>query len=156
MNLITKELDSLNWKILIELQKNARISYTDLGKIIGLTAPAVAERIEKLEAAGIIKGYRAEVDIEKLGFPIRVIMNFTIDRGKEKAFTELLKSMPEVYECNRITGNYCMSIKMAVRHSSEIDDIVIRFRDYGTSATEIILSTPIENKVFENCQGGAR
>lgn len=154
MSLITKELDSLNWKILVELQKNARISYTDLGKTIGLTAPAIAERIEKLEEAGIIKGYRADIDIEKLGFPIRVIMCFTIDRGKEKAFTELLRSMPEVYECSRITGSYCMVIKLAVRHSSEIDDIIVRFKSYGTSTTEIVLSTPIENKIFENPPSG--
>ena len=150
MGLISKELDSLHWKILIELQKNARISYTDLGKKVGLSAPAIAERIEKLEEAGIIKGYKAEVDIEKLGYPIRAIMCFTIDRGKEKAFTEYLKKMPEVYECTRITGNYCMVIKLAIHHSSELDDIIVRFKEFGTSTTEIVLSIPIENKIFEN------
>lgn len=150
MGLLSKELDSLNWKILVELQKNARISYTDLGKKIGLTAPAVAERIAKLEKAGIIKGYTAEVDIEKLGYPIRAIMCFTIDNGKEKVFTEVLKETPEVYECSRITGNYCMMIKLAVKHSSELDEIIRRYKAYGNSITEIVLSTPIERKVIES------
>jgi Lrp/AsnC family leucine-responsive transcriptional regulator len=103
-----------------------------------------------LEDAGVIKGYKAEIDIEKLGYPIRAIMCFTIDRGKEKAFTKHLKEMPEVYECTRITGNYCMVIKLAIHHSSELDDIIVRFKEFGTSTTEIVLSVPIENKIFEN------
>jgi Lrp/AsnC family leucine-responsive transcriptional regulator len=150
MSLFSKELDALNWKILIELQKNARISYTELGKKIGLTPPAVADRIAKLEEVQIIKGYKAEIDIEKLGYPIRAIMCFTINNGKEKVFTDVLKNTPEVYECSRITGNYCMVIKLAVKHSSELDEIIRRFKEYGNSTTEVVLSTPIENKVFEN------
>ena len=150
MSLLSKELDSLNWKILIELQKNARASYTEIGKKIGLTAPAIAERIAKLEEAGIIKGYRTDIDIEKLGYPIRAVMCFTIDNGKQKAFTELLKKTPEVYECNCITGNYCMIIKLAVKHSSDLDEIIRRFKEYGNSTTEIVLSTPIEGKVMES------
>src|SRR6056297_1769747 len=97
-------MDGFDQKILMELQQNARISYTELGKQIGLSGPAVKERVLKLEENGFIEGYRAKLNLSKLGYTLMVIINFKMNPGNIKAFIDKLKKMPEVVECNRITG----------------------------------------------------
>ena len=149
MSIDNKLLDDLNWKILSELQKNARISYTDLGKKIGLTGPAVSERILKMENAGIIKGYRSIINLEKIGYSLTAIINFKINPGNLERFIIYLKSVPEVFECIRITGSESMLIKAAIKQPVDLEKLVNNFIEYGTPTTSIILSTPIEYRVFE-------
>ena len=143
-----KELDKLDWKILTEMQKNARISFSDLGKAIGLTAPAVTERIHKLEEAGIINGYHANVNIEKLGYPIRAIIHMKLVSGKFEDIMRHLNNIPQIYECNHITGNDCFMMKIAIRQTAELEIILNGLKDFGGTSTSIVLSTPIERKVF--------
>ena len=149
MSIDNKLLDDLNWKILAELQRNARISYTDLGKKIGLTGPAVSERILKMEDAGIIKGYRSVIDLEKIGYSLTAIINFKINPGNLERFINYLKSVHEVFECIRITGSESMLIKAAIKQPVDLEKLVNNFIEYGTPTTSIILSTPIEYRVFE-------
>jgi len=145
----TKILDSLSWKILVELQKNARISYKEIGEKIGLTGPAVAERILKLEEKGIIKGYAAKIDLQKLGYSLTAIVNFKFYPGNLDRFLKHLKSIPEVFECNRITGSDSMVIKVAIKEPKHLETLVNGFIEFGTPTTSIVLSTPIESRIFE-------
>jgi len=143
-----KVLDNLNWKILVELQKNARISYKEIGDKIGLTGPAVAERILKLEERGIIKGYATIIDLSKLGYSLTAIVNFKFYPGNLDRFLNHLHSIPEVFECNRITGSDSMIIKVAIKEPKHLEKLVNGFIEFGTPTTSIVLSTPIEHRIF--------
>ena len=145
----TKMLDKLSWKILVELQKNARTSYKEIGDKIGLTGPAVAERIQKLEEKGIIKGYSTIIDLSKIGYSLTAIVNFRFHPGNLDRFLNHLKSIPEVYECSRITGTDSMVIKVAIKEPKHLEKLVNGFIEFGTPTTSIVLSTPIENRIFE-------
>jgi Lrp/AsnC family leucine-responsive transcriptional regulator len=141
-------LDNLSWKIIVELQKNARISYKKIGDKIGLTGPAVAERIQKLEEKGIIKGYTTNLDLSKLGYSLTAIVNFRFHPGNLDRFLNHLKSIPEVFECNRITGSDSMVIKVAIKEPKHLEKLINGFIKFGTPTTSIVLSTPIENRIF--------
>ncbi|HUS85921.1 MAG TPA: Lrp/AsnC family transcriptional regulator [Bacteroidales bacterium] len=148
---MTKEsliLDNLNWKILEELQVNARISYSEIGRKIGLTGPAVAERVQKLEDAGIIMGYRADINLYRIGYSLTAIINVRINAGSIHSFLKYLKSVKEVYECNRVTGSSSMVIKVAIREPVELEKLVNSIIEYGSPTTSIVLSTPIGHRVF--------
>lgn len=144
-----KVYDLYNRKILLELQKNARISYTELGKKIGLTGPAVKERVQKLEESGVIKGYRAKLDLEKIGYSLTAIIHFKMNPGSIHQFIEQLRAMPEIIEVNRITGGDNMVIKVALSESSHLEKLINRFIEYGVPNTSIVLSTPIEDRILE-------
>jgi len=144
-----KIIDAYNRKILMELQENARISYTELGKKVGLTGPAVKERVHKLEEQGVIKGYRAKIDLEKIGYSLMAIIHFKMSPGSIYKFIEQLRTMPEIIEVNRITGGDNMVIKVALSESSHLERLINRFIEYGVPNTSIVLSTPIEDRILE-------
>ena len=142
-------MDLYNKKILFELQRNARISYTELGNKIGLSGPAVKERVLKMEESGIIKGYKARLDMTKLGYSLTAIINFKMNPGNMQRFIDKLIDMPQVIECNRITGGDNMVIKVALKDTSELERLINTLIEYGVPTTSIILSTPIEDRVIE-------
>jgi Lrp/AsnC family leucine-responsive transcriptional regulator len=142
-------MDLYNRKILMELQKNARISYKELGNKIGLSSPAVKERVQKMEDSGIIKGYSAKLDLDKLGYSLTAIINFKMNPGNIQHFIDKLKCMPEVLECNRITGGDNMIIKVAMKEAGELERLINQFIEYGVPTTSIILSSPIENRIIK-------
>src|SRR6056297_3534925 len=145
----SKLIDRYNRKILLELQYNGRISYTELGKKVGLTGPAVKERVHKLEEAGVIKGYRVRLDLSKLGYTMTAIINFKMNPGSIKRFIDDLAKIPEVIEVNRITGSDNMIIKVALKETRHLEKLINRFIEYGVPTTSIVLSTPIEDKVID-------
>src|SRR3712207_257905 len=107
-------LDEVSWAILCALQENARLSYSELGRRVGLTPPAVAERVKRLEEAGIITGYRAELDLSKLGLFLTVIIRLA-PRGRPSGeLGARLAVLPEVLECHHVTGEDCFVMKVAV------------------------------------------
>lgn len=136
--------DSINRKILAELMKNARISYAELGKRVHLSAPAVAERIRKLESAGIITGYSLKVDLDKLGYPIVALVQCKVFRTKEREFKALILSYAEVIECHNVTGEQAFLVKLAVESMSQLDAILESFCDLSDTNTMMILSTPVD------------
>jgi Lrp/AsnC family leucine-responsive transcriptional regulator len=140
-------LDSFNWKILEELQKNARITAVELGKRINLSAPAVAERIRKLEEEGYIKGYRTVVDYDKLGLSVPVFISF---KGTKISHSEMLKmvdAMPEVVEWYGITGSHCTMLKVVVTTTKELESVIEKLQEFGETSTSIILSSNPAPKV---------
>ncbi|HKL38960.1 MAG TPA: Lrp/AsnC family transcriptional regulator [Bacteroidales bacterium] len=142
-------IDRYNRKILLELQYDGRVSYTELGKKVGLTGPAVKERVQKLEEAGVIKGYRVKLDLSKIGYTMTAIINFKMNPGSIRKFIEQLATIPEVIEVNRITGGDNMIIKVALKETRHLEKLINRFIEYGVPTTSIVLSTPIEDKVID-------
>ncbi len=142
------ELDKTSWSILACLQENARASFADIGREVGLSAPAVAERMLKLEEAGIILGYRIETDYEKTGYSLKAFIAFTAHSGKLVPFLNYIEKLDEVLECHRVTGNHCIFLKVVVANSGHLQELLARMMEYGDTTTSIILSSPITHRIF--------
>jgi Lrp/AsnC family leucine-responsive transcriptional regulator len=138
-------LDEINRDILDLLQVDGRISYRDIAERIGLTAPAVTERIRKLEDAGVIKGYRAVVDYEALGFPILCIVRLNAPRGAS-GVDEKIQSIPEVIEANRVTGSESHVIRARVRSTLHLEQLLHELWEEGDSITNIVTSSPVPRR----------
>ncbi len=149
-------LDKTNWKIILELQQNGRISFAELGRRVGLTLPAVAERVRKLEDAGVITGYRAEIDPAKIGLPIAAFIRISVMSDMLARITRTMSEMPEVLECHRGTGADSFTLKVAVESIEHLEKLIDRLTPFGTTSTSIVLSTPIRRKILARYQAGGR
>lgn len=140
-------LDGINQKIIQALQENARISYAELGKQVHLSAPAVAERIRKMEEFGVITGYRVEVDLDKIGMPILALVQCKVFRAKEKEFKQLLLKIPDIMECYNTTGEQAFVVKLATRSMSRLDEVLELMCEMCDTNTMMVLSAPV-NRAF--------
>ncbi len=138
-------MDKLNWMILEQLQKNARRSFTDIGKEVGLTSPAVAERVRKMEDAGIITGYKTEVSYQKTGHQLKAVITLRAFMGRLKPFLEKVKEFHEVINCYRITGNENIIMEVVLYDQAHLEEFIDKLITYGETKTHIILSNIIEN-----------
>ena len=143
------ELDKTSWSILACLQENARASFADIGREVGLSAPAVAERMIKFEEAGIIQGYRIDVDYEKTGYSLKAFITFTAHYGKFNAFINYIDRLDEGLECHRVTGNFCIFLKVVVKNSGHLQQLLTSMMEYGETTTSVILSSPITHRIFK-------
>jgi Lrp/AsnC family leucine-responsive transcriptional regulator len=142
-------MDDLGWRILEELQADARITYSELGRRVGLSSPAVAERVRRMEEAGIITGYRVTVDPAKLGLPITAIMRLRTQDCRwamERIKADSGEHLPEVLACYRVTGEDSLVLRVAVASISHMERLLDRVRDYGDLTTSVVLSTPIADR----------
>lgn len=142
-------IDAIDWKILKELQTNARISFAELGRRVGLTTPAVIERVRKLEDAGIINGYRAEIDAGKVGLPITAFIRMSITGVDYSHIIEVAEDSPEVLECHRGTGGDSFIMKVAVASVQHLQNLIDKLTPYGITTTSIVLSSPVKSRVIE-------
>jgi Lrp/AsnC family transcriptional regulator, leucine-responsive regulatory protein len=142
-------IDEIDWKILKELQINARISFAELGRRVGLTTPAVIERIRKLEDARIITGYRVEIDTAKVGLPITAFIRMSITGVDYSQIIEVVGGSAEVLECHRGTGNDSFIMKVAVADVGHLQTLIDRLTPYGITTTSIVLSSPVKSRVIE-------
>ncbi len=147
-----KLLDDLNWRILVELQQNARISYTELGRRLGLTSPAVAERVRRLEEAGGITGSHAHLDLAKLNLPISAMVRLK-DRTRGGS-TAVVRQLAEVLEAFRVTGEDYLVMRVAVRSVERLQSLIDRLAHSGETETALILSTPVDHRVIRPPDGG--
>ncbi|QEK11380.1 Lrp/AsnC family transcriptional regulator [Crassaminicella thermophila] len=141
-------MDATDLKILEILQKNGRISMKDLGNLVGLTSPAVTERVRRLEENGIITGYKAIINPQKLGKKIQAFIDISLDRDKYKSFLDFAEKTSSIIECHHITGGDCMTLKVMVQNMEELEILIDAIKKIGNTQTSIILSTPIENKII--------
>jgi Lrp/AsnC family leucine-responsive transcriptional regulator len=141
-------LDQVDWKILKELQQNARISYAELGRKINLTTPAVIERVRKLEDAEIITGYRAEIDTAKVGLPIIAFVRMSISGVDFSRIVKIAQESNEVLECHRGTGGDSFIMKIAVADVGHLQNLIDKLTPYGITTTSIVLSSPVKNRVI--------
>lgn len=145
------DLDALAWKILEALQQNARISFAELGRKIGLSTPAVAERVHRLEEAGVITGYHASLDSTKLGVPIRVLVRLTIPGGEQQISRTVtaLKELSEISRCHRITGSESFIIEADVVSIRHLEALIDRLSALGATSTSTVLSSPVERRDYQ-------
>jgi len=157
MYLLTKniqmKIDSINWNILQALQKNARLSTAELGRQLSLSAPAVAERIRKMEDAGILLGYKAEVSHFKTGHQLKAIITLRAFMGRLKPFLEKVTQFNEVLNCYRITGNENIVMEVVLFDQFHLEEFIDKLITYGETKTHIVLSTVIENAPIRTRRG---
>jgi Lrp/AsnC family transcriptional regulator, leucine-responsive regulatory protein len=141
-------LDGVGWKLLTLLQENARRSFSDLGREVGLSAPAVAERVRRLEEAGLITGYHAAVRWDRAGWPITALVRLSGISSEAPQVAALVAGTPEVLECHRVTGedSYILTVvAVSTRHLEQIVDGLI---PYGRVTTSLVLSSPVRRRTI--------
>jgi Lrp/AsnC family leucine-responsive transcriptional regulator len=150
-------LDATNRLLLAQLQANARLSLAELGRRVGLSSPAVAERLQRLEQAGVIRGYGADVDPRALGFALSVVLRIRPAPREITKVAELARRTPEVVECNRITGEDCYIMRAHVRDVEHLEEVIDRFVAYGQTTTSIVQSSPVPRRglALDQPPGGA-
>lgn len=139
------KIDKLNRKILHHLQENSRKSFASIGREVGLTPPAVAERVKKMEDLGILEGYRARVNHLKLGYQLRAIVTIKAFMGKLKPFLAMVTAMDEVVNCYRITGNENIIMEVVLQNQLHLEKFIDQLIQYGETRTHIILSDIISD-----------
>ena len=141
------ELDTINQQILIALQGNSRLKNTEIAQKVGISSPAVAERIKKMEDAGIINGYTTKVSYYELGFQLRAIITMRAFMGKLKPFLSQVKKYNEVVNCYRITGNENIVMEVVLKNQKHLEEFIDQLISYGETKTQIILSSVIEDEM---------
>ena len=141
-------LDAVGWRILSELQENARISFSELGRRVGLTPPAVAERVRRLEEAGIIKGYRLDLDVARLGLHLQALVRLAPRSASPSEIKQAVGAMSEVLECHHVTGEDCYIMKVAVPSVRELEGLLERLLKLGNTTTSIVVSSPVTGRVI--------
>lgn len=137
-----RSLDGTDWELLRALQKDARAAYSDLAKHVGLTPPAVSERVRRLEDAGIIRGYGADLDLQGLGYPMTAIVRLAVPSGRQcTTLLESLAEIPEVLEAFRVTGTDSAIIRAVVSSSEHLEDFINRLAPLGKPTTSIVTSS---------------
>ncbi|MFS4416701.1 Lrp/AsnC family transcriptional regulator [Maribacter sp. 2307ULW6-5] len=139
------KIDALNWKILRLLQDNARVSFATIGREVGLTAPAVAERVKKMEDSGVIMGYKALVSHAVTGHQLKAIIALRAFMGKLKPFLALVGTFDEVVNCYRITGNENIVMEVVIKDQFHLERFIDKLIQYGETRTHIVLSHVINN-----------
>lgn len=143
---IESELDETGRKILAVLQHEGRMAFSALGRRVGLSAPAVAERVRRMEDVGLITGWRALVDRHRLGWTMTAFMRISCPGEKYQAVRRLALDLPEVIDCHHVTGEDCFFVKLAVGSVEHLERVIDRFRDVGRTVSSLALSTVVEDK----------
>ncbi len=135
--------DRVNLRILTELQRDPRLTMSELGRRVGLSSPAVSERVRRLEESNIIRGYRLEIDPAALGLPMAAYVRIRPNPGQLPRLAEVAKNIPEVVECHRVTGEDCFILKVYLPGIDQLDRILDQFLAFGNTTTSIIQSSPV-------------
>ena len=143
------KLDALNRKILKCLQTNSRQSNAEIARQVGVSSPAVSERIRKLEDAGIITGYSTRVDTLELGYQLKAFITLRAFMGKLKPFLSKVKTYDEVLNCYRITGNDNIVMEVVLRNQRHLEQFIDQLIVYGESRTQIVLSQVVEDRAIQ-------
>jgi Lrp/AsnC family leucine-responsive transcriptional regulator len=137
------DLDPVNVRLLDELSRNPRITMSELARRLGMSSPAVTDRVQRLEVNGIITGYRVDLDPRALGWPVAAFVRIRPGPGQLTRIAELAQNTPEVVECHRITGEDCFLLKVFVTEIDKLEDVLDRFLMYGQTTSSIVQSSPV-------------
>ena len=138
-----EDIDAVNLRVLAELQRDPRLSMSELGRRVGMSSPAVTERVRRLEEAGVIQGYRLELNAAALGLPIAAYIRIRPNPGQLPRIAELAQQIPEVIECHRVTGEDCFILKVHIPAIDQLDRLLDSFLLFGSTTTTIIQSSPV-------------
>jgi Lrp/AsnC family leucine-responsive transcriptional regulator len=141
-------IDEIARKLLEELQRDARMSFAELGRRVGLSPSATAERLRHLEEAGVIRGYRADIDPQCLGLNVAAIIRMACDGEQYRRFVAFLETCEDVRECHHVTGSDALMIKVLVGSIEELEQLVMKFLRFGVPTTSIVLSSPLTRNLF--------
>ncbi|WP_329026160.1 Lrp/AsnC family transcriptional regulator [Streptomyces sp. NBC_01423] len=137
---MTGHLDSTDWAILDELQRDGRIAFTELARRVNLSASATTERVRRLETAGIVTGYRAEVDLERAGYVALAVVRLKYPGSRHEPLRRMLGERPEILECLRTTGDDCYVLKVAATSMAHLEGIVDELAEFGSTTTNLVFS----------------
>jgi Lrp/AsnC family leucine-responsive transcriptional regulator len=144
-----RPLDSTDWKILRELQQDARLSSNELGRRVGLSAPATAERVRKLETAGVITGYSVQIDAAKLGMPLLALIQLRCNHGSCLLRTSSLEKFPEILEVHKFSGSHCAVLKVALASMPHLEAFNHRLSAHGALVVNLITSSVLPHHVID-------
>lgn len=136
-------LDETNCRLLAELQNDARLSLAELGRRVGLSSPAVAERLQRLERDGAILGYHAHLNPRAIGYTLAVVIRIRPAPRQLQPVADLARDTPEVVDCRRVTGDDCYVMTAHVRDVEHLEDVIDRFAAYGQTTSSIVQSAPV-------------
>lgn len=140
------KLDTIDRKIIGELSVDGRVPLAELGRRVNLSSPAIAERVQRLERAGVITGYRAEIDPRALGYNLTAIVRIKPAAGQLPKIPEVASQIPEIGECHRITGEDCFYLKVHLRSIDDLSALLDRFLVYGETTTSLINASPVPRR----------
>ncbi|WP_102127945.1 Lrp/AsnC family transcriptional regulator [Deinococcus planocerae] len=136
-------LDEVNPRILGVLQADPRLTMAELARRVGMSSPAVTERVRRLEEAEVIRGYRLDLDPRAFGLPLSAYVRVRPHSGRLAQIVELARRIPEVVECHRITGDDCFILRVHLPSMEQLDRLLDRFLIYGSTTTSIVQSSPV-------------
>ena len=136
--------DKTNIALLQTMLERPRVTTSELARVVGMSAPAVRERVQRLEESGLLRGCRLELDPALLGYPVAVIVRIKPMPGQLPAIIELARKTPRVVECHRITGDDCFLLRAHIESIDVLDSLLDPFLAFGQTTTSIIQSTPLE------------
>jgi Lrp/AsnC family leucine-responsive transcriptional regulator len=142
-------LDRTDWRLLAELQKDGRTSYADLARAVAMSASAVAERVRRLEEAGVIAGYRATVDPERVGLAVMAFVRLRYPTGNYRPFHALLDGTPEIVEAHHVTGEDCFVLKVLARSMRHLEEVTGRISGLGPVTTSVVYSSPLPGRPID-------
>lgn len=138
-----KLLDEIGWKLVLALQEDARLSFAELGRRVGLSLPAVAERVRRLEEAGLITGYHAKLDPHKIGASMTAFIRLRTSGDRYRQVQALAGGLPEILECHHLTGDDAFIMKVVVSSIAHLERLIGQLTPYGQTTTSIVLSSPV-------------
>jgi Lrp/AsnC family leucine-responsive transcriptional regulator len=139
-------LDATDWRILAVLQRDGRSSYADLAREVAMSPSAAAERVRRLEDAGVIVGYTAVVDPERVGLGVLALIRMRYPTGNYKPFEDLLTTTPEIIEAHHVTGEDCFVLKVVARSMRHLEEVAGRVSGLGGVTTSIVYSSPLPRR----------
>lgn len=145
----TPQLDDLDWRIVAELQVDARLSFAQLGRRVSLSPPAVAERVRRLERDGVITGYGARIDAARVGQPVSAFVEMKCSLGNCLLKTSTSEDYPEVVEVHKLTGEHCTMMKVRAVSLEHLDGLLERLGRHGSMRSAMVLSTQYEGRPVE-------
>ncbi|HVL22938.1 MAG TPA: Lrp/AsnC family transcriptional regulator [Thermomicrobiales bacterium] len=144
-----RDLDSLDWKILRELQADARLSFNELARRVGLSSPTVAERVRRMEDAGVIAGYHAAVDPARVGLPVMALVHLRCEPGRCLLKTTSPATYPEVIEVLKVSGENCTMLKVVAASTAHLEDVFRRLREHGDMQTTMVWSPALSRRAID-------
>jgi Lrp/AsnC family leucine-responsive transcriptional regulator len=141
-------VDKTDWRLLQELQRDGRSSYADLARTVAMSPSAVAERVRRLEEAGVIAGYHATVDPESVGLQVMAFVRLRYPNGNYRPFHALLESTPEIIEAHHVTGEDCFVLKVLARSMRHLEEVAGRISGLGPVTTSVVYSSPLPGRAI--------
>jgi Lrp/AsnC family transcriptional regulator, leucine-responsive regulatory protein len=137
---MTESLDETDWAILAEVQRDGRIPLTELGRRVNLSASATTERVKRLESTGVITGYRADIDLAKVGYSLLALVRLKYPGSQHQPLRRLLDERAEILECLRTTGDDCYTLKVAAASMAHLEQVVNELAQFGSTTTNVVYS----------------